>query len=117
QRPCFGDWTFGVRAPAGLSAKLLEHAERIRRRCRARTTARAFAIDPDLPGRTMAGDRLLLVFCDRILAHPGEEIVRVIILAHVLEAEAPVFALAQPALRGAMGCDRLAPAPVAHGAI
>ena len=50
----------------------------------------------------MAGDGVLLVARDRVVAHAGEIIVGMIVLAHVLEAEAPVFALAQPPLRRAV---------------
>src|SRR5205085_689960 len=63
----------------------------------------ALAVDPDLPGWTMAGDGFLLVPGDRVFAHSGKKIVRMIVLAHVMQAEAPIFALAQPTLRRAMG--------------
>ena len=46
-----------------------------------------------LPGRTMAGDGVLLIARDRVVAHAGEEVVGVIVLAHVIEAEPPVLAL------------------------
>ena len=39
----------------------------------------------------MAGDRVLLIFGDVVVAHAGEEIVRMVVLAHVIEAEPPIF--------------------------
>ena len=44
----------------------------------------------------MAGDGILLVLEDGVIAHAGEVIVGVVVLAHVLEAEAPILVLAQP---------------------
>src|SRR6516164_4371113 len=66
-----------------------------------------------LPGRTVTGQRLLLVFGDSIFAHAGEKIVRIIIFTHMFEAELPVFAGAQPAFRRAMGRRRFASGPLA----
>ena len=53
------------------------------------------AVEAHLPGRPVAGDGVLLVARDRIVAHAGEIIVGMVVLAHVLEAEAPVLVLAQ----------------------
>jgi hypothetical protein len=61
----------------------------------------------------MTGDRILLVFGDRLVAHPGEEVVRVIVLPHVAEAESPMLVLAQPSLWGAVGGRRIAARPLA----
>src|SRR5208282_2189221 len=44
------------------------------------------------PGRAVAGDVVLLILGDRVLAHPGEEIVRIVVFADVFEAEPPIFA-------------------------
>src|SRR6185503_14201029 len=57
------------------------------------------AIEAHLPGRAMSGDGVLLVTRDRILAHAGEIVVGMVVFPHMFEAEAPVFPLAQPALR------------------
>src|SRR5262249_5562966 len=71
------------------------------------------AVHAHFPGGAMAGDRFLLIARDRILAHSGEEIVGLVVFAHMMEAEAPVFALAQPALGGAVRRALVAPRPVA----
>src|SRR5580693_1950615 len=48
------------------------------------TGPRALAAEgAQFPGRAMAGDRILLVFGDSVLAHAGEEIVGVVVFAHV----------------------------------
>src|SRR5580704_10157172 len=49
-------------------------------------------------------------FC---LAHAGEEIVGIVVYAHMLEAEPPILVGAQPALRRAMSRGRLAARPFA----
>src|SRR5262249_34070930 len=53
------------------------------------------AVHAHLPGGAMPDDRILRVAGDVVGAHPGKEIVRVVVLAHVIEAEPPVLALAQ----------------------
>src|SRR4029077_5313932 len=68
---------------------------------------------PHLPGGAMAGDGFLLILRDRVVAHAGEEIVRLVVFAHVLKTEAPIFALAQAALGGAVGRTFAATRPVA----
>ena len=74
----------------------------------------AFAADrTHFPGRTVAGDRVLLIFRDRVVAHAGEEIVRIVVFAHVLEAELPILAGAQPAFRRAVRRRRGAVRPLA----
>ena len=60
--------------------------------------------------------RVLLILGDGVVAHAGEEIVGMVVFAHVLEAEAPVFLLAQPALGRAMGRPRVAARPLADRA-
>ena len=65
----------------------------------------------------MSDDRVLLVAGDVVGAHAGEEIVRVVVLAHVIEAEPPIFALAQTPLGRAMGRRRLAARPLAGRAL
>src|SRR2546423_10372505 len=71
-------------------------------------------VEPHLPGRAMSGDCIFLVPRDRVVAHAGEVIVRMIVFAHVLETELPVFPLAQPALRGAVRRLKVAARPLAN---
>src|SRR5208282_5949484 len=74
----------------------------------------AFAADrAHFPGRTVAGNGLLLIFRDCVLAHAGEKIVRIVVFAHVFEAELPILAGAQPALRRPMGGRCVATRPLA----
>src|ERR1700736_1867613 len=83
-------------------------------------TARAVrlaSVHPHFPGGAMAGNRLLLIARDRVVAHSGEEIVGLVVFAHMMKAEAPVFALAQPALGGAVRRAFAAPRPIAAGAV
>src|SRR5262249_33447329 len=72
---------------------------------------------PELPGRAVSCYGVLLELGDRLIAHAGEVIVRMIVLAHVIEAEVPVFALAQPAFGSAVRCRAGAARPVAARAI
>src|SRR6185437_9485277 len=90
------------------AAELAEHAERIAGVIHAGVgAALGLAVDrtvhADLPGRPMSGQRILLVLRNRIVAHAGEKIVGLIVLARVRHAESPVFVLTQPALRRPMG--------------
>src|SRR5690348_1761733 len=107
-------------AALGSRAELAEHIERILRlaksveEARAARLARALSAEhPHLPGRPVAGDRVLLIARDRVVAHAGEVVIRMIVLAHVIEAEAPVLALLGAPLRGAMGRSMDAARPVA----
>src|SRR5690242_3717188 len=81
------------------SAQLAEHAERIvgalvvEEPAGARPAGALAAHHAHLPGRPMTGDGVLLVARDRVLAHAGEEIVGMVVLAHMIETEAPVLAL------------------------
>src|SRR5262249_35085892 len=65
----------------------------------------------------MSDDSVLLITGDVVGGHPSEEIVGVIVLAHVLEAEPPIFSLPQPPLGGAMRRRRLAVGPFAGRAM
>src|SRR5262245_9827898 len=78
---------------------------------------RPAAIHAHLPGRAMADDRLPLVARDVIRAHAGEEIVSVVVLAHMPETESPILRLAQPPLGCAMGRRLLAVRPFADRAL
>jgi hypothetical protein len=66
-----------------------------------------------LPGRAVSGDGVLLILQDGVVAHAGEIIVRVVVLAHVLETEAPMLVLARPGLGGAMRRRIAAALPIA----
>ncbi len=96
--------------PNGSSAAQPAAADNRTRRPRAAAAERAH-----FPGRTVAGDVVLLVLRDRVVAHAGEEIVRIVVFAHVFEAELPILAGAQPALRRAVGGRRVALRPLAGG--
>ncbi|MGA8075812.1 MAG: hypothetical protein WB868_00315 [Xanthobacteraceae bacterium] len=50
---------------------------------------------------------------NRIVAHAGEEVVGIVVFAHMLEAELPVFGCAQPAFWRTMRCRRFAARPFA----
>ena len=96
------------------SAELLEHAEGILGAAEFGTKARRMgarrrppAVHAHLPGRAMPDDGFPLIAGDVVGAHAGEEIVGVIVLAHVIKAEPPIFLLAQTPLRRAMGRGRL----------
>src|SRR4029079_1628780 len=118
----------GALAPARLCtgialarAELTEHAERIgcavgaRREAIARK-ARLAAVATEraeLPGRQVTGQRVFLVRRHRVVGHTREEIVAVIVLAHVIETETPVLPFLAAALRRAMRRKTLAPRPLA----
>src|SRR5579859_2308099 len=57
----------------------------------------------DPPCRQVTGERVLLIARDRVIAHAGEKIIGLIVLAHVVEAEPPVFALAVASLGRPVG--------------
>src|SRR6266852_3592664 len=83
-----------TRPPAAAAVELAEHAERIGRAVQLGFGAAllAAAIGAHFPGRTMAGQRVLLVARDRFRVHAGEEIVGLIVFAHMVETEVPVLA-------------------------
>ena len=61
----------------------------------------------------MAGERVLLIGQDRSVVHAGEEIIGLIVFAHVLEAEVPILLVATAALGRAVGRRLLAARPFA----
>src|ERR1700732_500135 len=80
----------------GCCLKSPKHAERIIGAFRAqsggvRAPARPAAIHPHFPGWAMPYDCVLLVPGDVVGSHTGKEIVGMIVLADVIEAELPVF--------------------------
>src|SRR6202044_2875567 len=101
---------------AGPAAGLAQHGERVggfplggAKAAAGAPGRRALAADrAHFPGRTVAGDGLLLILRDRVVAHSGEKIVGIVVFAHVLEAEPPILAGLQPAFGRAMGRRRLA---------
>src|ERR1700679_3123679 len=52
-----------------------------------------------LPGGPVPGERVLLVFCNRVVGHAGKIIVRTVIFAHVIETEPPILVGEVAALR------------------
>src|SRR5690606_15179354 len=66
-----------------------------------------------LPGRPVTGQRILLIGHDRGIVHAGEEIIVLIVLAHVIETVAPIILLAPAALGRAMRRFLLAADPFA----
>src|SRR5579871_1002669 len=101
----------GLRRALAGSAELPQDVERIR-------SALAFVKKPaDLslcplfaadcshtPSRQMSRERVLLITRNRVVAHPGEEIVGLIVLAHVGETESPVLTLTVAPFRRAVAC-------------
>src|SRR5687767_3822280 len=67
--PALGLAWLEIRPPAG-AAEFLEYGEGVRSAADFRIDARALA-EAHLPGRTMAGDRLLLITSDGVIAHSG----------------------------------------------
>src|SRR5262249_12122761 len=128
-----GHWPGGTTPPqpplrgaprARQSAELPEHAEWIIGASKfgmkaggVGTRRRPSAVHPHLPGRAMSDDRLLLIAGNVLGAHAGKEIVRMVVFANVIEAEPPIFALAEPPLGRAVGRGRLAIRPFAGRAL
>src|SRR5437588_681648 len=94
------------------SSELTHHLERIVRAVRVEPVYPA--IEAHLPSRAMAGDGILLIPRDCVLAHAGEIVVGMVVFAHMLEAEAPVFPLAQSPLWRAVRRLKIAAWPLAH---
>src|ERR1019366_5638344 len=91
-----------ARPPAAAAIEFAEHAGRIGRafeiRLGAALAVLGAGIGAHLPGRTMAGQRILLVARHRIRIHAGEEIIGLVAFADVVEAEVPVLLVVGPAL-------------------
>ena len=75
--------------------------------------ARLAADRTHLPGRTMTGKVFFLIFRDRVVAHACEEVVGIVIFAHMFETKSPIFVGAQAALRRTMRRGRVAARPLA----
>src|SRR6516165_167969 len=64
--------------------------------------ARRAAAGPHFPGRSMTRDGVFLITRNRLVAHAGEKIIGTIVLADVIEAEAPVLVFLATPLGRAM---------------
>src|SRR4029079_2611356 len=87
------------------NAKRIAGAAKVRR-------GRALA-GSHFPGRTMAGDGILLIGQNVIVLHAGEEVVVLVVVADVSEAKVPILVLAAAAFGRAMGAALLAADPFA----
>src|SRR5215510_9082590 len=67
------------------------------------------------PGRTMSGEGVLLVSHHRRVAHSGEKIVGLVVLAHVIQTKTPIILLTSAPFGGAVRRFFLAPVPFAVG--
>src|ERR1700720_2872396 len=85
-------WT---RPPATAAVEFAEHAERIGRAFQiglgAALALLGAGVGAHLPGRTMAGQRILLVTRNRVRIHALEEIIGLIVFADMIETEVPVL--------------------------
>src|SRR5690606_3658828 len=68
---------------------------------------------PHVPGRAVADRGRALVGDDVVVPHPGEIVVRLVVLAHMVEAVVVVLALAMPALRRAVAAGLRTTGPLA----
>src|SRR3981081_2263171 len=106
--------------PAAAAVELAEHRERIGGAVQISLGGLAFAlgaVGAHLPGRAMAGQRVLLVARDGIGVHAGEEIIRLVVLADMVQAEVPVFLVVGAALGGAVLPLVLAVGPLAQNGL
>src|SRR5262249_2023976 len=102
-------------APPAPSADFLEHAERVDRPVRpSRIEPGTPTAGPHLPGRPMARNGVLLITRNGVVAHPSEEIVGMVVLAHMFQAEAPIFMFPSTPLRRPMGGGIAASGPFAR---
>ena len=102
-----------LRAPA-VAQTVAEQAERIAGSTEAaQVRPRVALAGSHLPGRAVAGDGVLLVGHHRGVVHALEEIVILIVLPHVPEAEAPRILLVFAALGRAVGGFLFAARPLA----
>src|SRR6202048_3589827 len=91
--------------PVAAAVEFAEHAERIGRALQiglgAALALLGAGIGAHLPGRTMAGQRILLVTRNRVRIHALEEIVGLVVFADMIETEVPVLLVVGSALGGA----------------
>src|SRR6516165_1828460 len=113
--PCFAARS---RAPPAAAVELGEHAERIGGSveigggCTLALAATAIGAHP--PGRTMAGQRILLIACNRLGIHAGKEIVGLVVFTNVIETEMEVFPRLIATLGRTVRAPALAAGPLAH---
>src|ERR1700692_1285314 len=109
-------WTW---PPAAAAVELAEHAERIGGAfeigLRTALALLGAGIGAHLPGRTMAGQCVLLVAGARIRIHALEEIIGLVVFADVIETEVPILLVVGPALGRAVRPLVFALRPFAHG--
>ena len=106
----------GRQRPRPLSSEnMLNGSEAPSRSSAACLALLAAGVGAHLPGRTMAGQRILLVARDRIGIHALEEIVGLVVFADVIEAEVQILPRILPALGRAVRPLVLAARPFAHG--
>src|ERR1700726_1159828 len=107
-----------TRPPAAAPIEFAEHAERVGGSFQvglgAALALLGAGVGAHLPGRTMAGQRILLVARDRVGIHPGKEIIGLVVFADVVETEVPVLLVIGPALGRAVRPLVLAVRPFAH---
>ena len=88
-----------ARPPAAAAVELAEHAERIGGAVEIPRPPLALlgaGVGAHLPGRTMAGQRILLVARDGVGIHALEEIVVLVVFADVIETEVKVLLANSP---------------------
>jgi len=76
-----------------------------------------FGIDPHLPGRPVASQRVLLEVLHLAVVHAVEVVVGGVVLAHVIDAEHEVLAVATPPFRRAVRAGVVAALPLTVGQI
>src|SRR4029077_16986458 len=107
-----------ARPPAAATVKLREHAERIGGTLEIGLRASlAFlaAVGAHLPGRAVAGQRILLVARHRIGIHALEEVIGLVVLADVIETEVEILPRILATLGRTVRPLVLATRPFAHG--
>ena len=105
-------------APAAATVELGEHAERVGGALHilgGLLALLAGGVGAHLPGRAMAGQRILLVARDGVGIHALEEIVVLVVFADVIETEVKVFPRILPPLWRAVRALVRAARPFAHG--
>ena len=98
-------------APTAAAVELGEHVERIGGGIE--TALLLAVVGAHLPGRTVTGQRILLIARDVVRIHALEEIIGLVVLADVIETEVPILARILAALRGAVRALVLATRPLA----
>src|SRR6516165_2077643 len=106
------------RPPPSATIELAEYAEGVEGAVKVdgrRPPAAATRIGAHFPGRTMAGQRILLVARHGFSVHPRKEVVGLVVFANVVETEVPIFPTLVTPLGRPVGPPVLATGPFAHG--